>query len=70
MEPQIVFDCIDMLRKNNDFVMPSGDIEWFDFDHQDINISRSHILQDALREVHKRRFDPTKLLNVIMMHNI
>jgi len=59
-----------MLRKKNDFVMPSGDTEWFDFDRQDIDIRRSHILQDALREGHKRRFDSTKLLNVIMMHNI
>ena len=43
--------------------MPFGDNdhEWFDFDRQDIDIRRSHILQDALREGHKRRFDPAKL---------
>ena len=43
--------------------MPSDDKEWFDFDRQEIDIRRSHVLQDALKEGHKRRFDPTKLLN-------
>ena len=43
-EPQTVSDCINKLRKINNFVMPSGDSEWFDFDRQDIDIRRSHIL--------------------------
>ena len=64
-EPKSLFECIEILRRKNNFIMPSDDSKWFDFDRQDIDVCRSHLLQDALKEGHKRRFDPTKLLNVM-----
>lgn len=64
-EPKSLFECIEILRRKNNFIMPSDDSKWFDFDRQDIDVHRSHLLQDALKEGHKRRFDPTKLLNVM-----
>ena len=66
-EPKSLSECIGILRKTNNFTMPSDDREWFDFDRQEIDIRRSHVLQDALKEGHKRRFDPTKLLNVLKL---
>ena len=64
-EPKSLFECIETLQRKNNFIMPSDDSKWFDFDHQDIDVCRSHLLQDALKEGHKRRFNSTELLNVM-----
>ena len=51
-EPKSLPECIGILRKKNNFTMPSDDREWFDYDRQENDVRRSHVLQDALKEGH------------------
>ena len=46
------------------FTMPASEEEWINSDRTEIDIRRTHVLADALKEGHKRRFDPNKLLKV------
>lgn len=47
--------------------MPASEEDWINSDRTEIDIRRSHILADALKECGKRRFDPTKLLKVAIL---
>ena len=40
------------------------DDDWATFPRACIDVRREAVLEDALREARKARFDPTKLLNV------
>ena len=44
--------------------MPTLDNEWMDADTNEIGVRQHYVLMDALKEGHKKRFDPTKLLKV------
>ena len=63
-EPQTVADCIASLRTQMNFTMPVTEEDWINAERTEIDVRRSHILADALKEGHKRRFDSTKLLKV------
>ena len=63
-EPQTVADCIASLWTQLHFTMPLAE-DWINVEKTEIDVRRSHILVGALKEGHKRRFDPTKLLKVL-----
>ena len=44
--------------------MAASDEDWDTFPRTHILVRREKVLTDALREVRKNRFDPTKLLKV------
>lgn len=58
-------DCVAKLRVQINFTMPASEEDWINANRTEIDIRRSHILVDALKEGGKRRFDATKLLKVI-----
>ena len=59
-----MLDRVFKLRAQINFKMPASEEDWLNSDRTEINVRRSHILSDALKEGHKRRFEPTKLLKV------
>ena len=67
-EPCRILDCVAKLRAKINFTMPATEEDWINLDRTEIDVRRSHILADALKEGRKRRFDPTKLLKIIT-HN-
>ena len=58
-EPQTVADCVANLRAQMHFTMPVSEEDWINSERTEIDVRRSHILADTLKEGKKPRFDPT-----------
>ena len=57
-------ECIENLRQENGIVIPTTDHDWFEIDRADIMVRRSELVKDAVKEGRKKRFSPSKLINV------
>ena len=66
---QCLADVLDVLRRRCDLDIPQSMSDWFEFDEprMAIDVRRGHVVNDALKEARKPRFDCTKLLKVIML---
>ena len=64
VEPAGPRDLVATLRSSCGMQLPSSDDEWVTFPRTSIIVRRKHVLEDALREAKKARFDPNKILNV------
>ena len=63
-QPTDLAECIGVLRQNAGLTIPTTDEEWIDTPRNSIDVRRKHLLTDTLREVKKRRFDDSLLLEV------
>lgn len=66
-KPTSFKDVLTTLQDMHGVKMAACDEDWSTFPRTNILIRREKLLPDALREVRKKRFDPTKLLNVCML---
>ena len=59
-------DCIEKIQKKAGIFKPNedSDCNWCTLPRTEIVICRPHLLEDALKEGHKRRFDSRKYLKV------
>ena len=55
------------MQKQNGMKIPVTEEDWVTFPRTHIIVNRETLLQDALREAKKDRFDPTKVLDVRML---
>ena len=63
-EPTSLADIIRQLQKECGLKIPMSEEEWGDIPRTPIDIRRTMVVKDGLREARKARFDPTKLLKV------
>ena len=63
-EPTTSADIIRLLQKECGLKIPASEEEWGEIPRTTIDIRRSMVVKDGLREARKSRFDMTKLLNV------
>ena len=63
-EPVYFSDILNSLQKRCGLVIPGEDTDWSGIPRMHIHVRRDKVLQDALKEVKKPRFDPTKLIHV------
>lgn len=63
-EPTTSADIIWLLRKECGLKIPTTEEEWGEIPRTTIDIRRTMVVKDGLREARKSRFDTTKLLNV------
>ena len=63
-EPTRYAELLAILQRPNSIKMVANDEDWDTIPRTHILVRRGKVLEDALREVRKDRFDPTKLLNV------
>ena len=57
-------DIIFLLQKECNLKIPVTEENWTEFPRTPVDIRRSMVVKDGLREARKPRFDPTKLLKV------
>ena len=53
-----------LLQEKIDLKVPTTMEEWLDVPRCEIDVRRSFVVEDAIREGRKQRFDPTKLIKV------
>ena len=63
-EPTSLADVIRLLQKECGLKIPTSEEEWGEIPRTPIDIRRTMVVKDGLREARKSRFDSTKLLNV------
>ena len=63
-EPTSFGELLAILQRQNDIKVVASDEDWETIPRTHILVRRGKVLEDALREVRKDRFDPTKLINV------
>lgn len=63
-EPTCLADILVHLQNTYGVVVPTTDEEWATIPRISFHIRRDKVLDDAMREAKKPRFNPTKLLNV------
>ena len=63
-EPTSYAELLAILQRQNSIKMVANDEDWDTIPRTHILVRRRKVLEDALHEVRKDRFDPTKLLNV------
>ena len=63
-EPSSYAELLAILQMQNSIKMVANDEDWDTIPRTHILVRRGKVLEDALHEVRKDRFDPTKLLNV------
>ena len=66
-KPTSFKDVLTSLQDKHGVKMVSCDEDWNTLPRTNVLVRRGKVLTDALREVRKTRFDPTKLLNVCML---
>ena len=59
-------ECIILLRKKIDLKVPTTMEEWVDIPRCEMDIRRSFVVEDAVRE----QFDPNKLIKVFIDYHI
>ena len=57
-------ECVILLREKIDLKVPTTMEEWLDVPRCEIDVRVSFVVEDAIREGRKQRFDPTKLIKV------
>ena len=57
-------ECVILLREKIDLKVLTTMEEWLDVLRCEIDVRRSFVVEDAIREGRKQRFDPTKLIKV------
>lgn len=62
--PTSLQDVIIQLQHKYGLCIPTTDEEWAMCSRMNVDIRRSDVLNDGIREAKKTRFDPTKLLKV------
>ena len=61
-------DCLEVIQRKAGVLMPNeDDLDWCEFSRTEIMIRRHFLLEDALKEGHKRRFNPKKYLKVLFI---
>ena len=65
-----LMDCLEVIQKKAGVHMPNeDDLDWCEFSRTEIMIQRHYLLEDALKEVHKRRFNPKNYLKVFFIYH-
>ena len=57
-------ECAILLREKIDLKVPTTMEKWLDVPRCEIDVRRSFVVEDAVREGRKQRFDLTKLIKV------
>ena len=67
-----LMDCIEKIQTRAGIFKPSedSDSDWCTLPRTEIVIRRPYLLEDALKEGHKRRFDPRKYLRVCIYRSL
>ena len=65
-EPACLKDIVSSLQRACGLRMPKTDEEWLQVPRTALDVRRSMVVVDGLREARKPRFDVTKLFNVRM----
>ena len=64
--PQSLAECLHKIQQLIGIRLPEEEGDWYDIPRMEVDIRRSHVLEDALREARKK-FDPCKVLKVYNM---
>ena len=64
VEPDSLSNCIKILRDQANIPTPQCEEDWYILPRTNIDIRRSHILDDTFREMKKARFNFNQLLKV------
>lgn len=67
-EPKTVADIVLSLQRKCGLRMPVTDEDWIGIPRTPVDIRRSVVVKDAIREARKPRFDATKLLKVSVLN--
>ncbi len=67
-EPTTSKELLATLQKQNGVMIPILDEDWATFPRTHMIVKRETLLEDALREARKSRFDPTKVFNVCAVY--
>ena len=62
-----MIECIHTLKLKANLPTPQSDCEWLCIERTSIDVRRSHIIADTLRELRKPRFDIYKMLKVLVI---
>ena len=70
--PLTLMDCIEKIQTRAGILKPSEDSDcgWCTLPRTEIVIRRPYLLEDALKEGHKKRFDPKKFLKVCVFSSL
>lgn len=64
--PDSTADCIKALQKSVGITIPHCMEEWIGVPRTEMDIRHSMVVEDGIRAACKRRFDPSKLIKVIL----
>ena len=67
--PETLIDVILKLQKECGILIPDSPEDWLNCSRTYIDIRRDKVLEDGIREAKKKRFDPSKLLNVSPLYS-
>ena len=67
--PQNLAECVNRIQDVSGIQLPKEEADWYEIPRMEVDIRRSNVLNDALREGPKKNFDPNKVLKVFICCN-